>query len=196
MTGLFISVWFSLLWGGNWNLNNVLSMSFMISSQCWILCHVFYVGLFSLWLVEVATKSLVFLHKGITSSYMILCRQIQCSCEKCSYFKKSPLISEFIIHLDCCIRCSALHDQGVGKITCRLLLPRHTLTISLPPRIYPVASSWVMDIMDVRPWLSQVRRRTIWRRILGSGAVSQEKLSEDRMAKVPSARCELTRRRE
>jgi len=53
-----------------------------------------------------------------------------------------------------------------------------------------------MAVMDARPQLSQVRRRTQWRRKLGSGAVSQEKLSGDRMAEVPSARCELTRRRE
>lgn len=96
-------------------------------------CILFWV--FSLWLVEVATKSLVVLHKGIASCYKIWCRQIQCSYEKCSYFE-NHLISEVII-------------QRVRKMTCRLLLPRHTLAISLPPRIYPVPSAWVMAIMDV-----------------------------------------------
>lgn len=37
----------------------------------------------------------------------------------------------------------------------------------------------------MRPRLSQVRRGTQWRRKLGSGAVSQEKMIEDRMAKYP-----------
>lgn len=127
---------------------------------------------------------------------MICCRQAQCSCEKCSYFNNSVFISGVVIGFDCCIRHSALLGQGVRKIFLQASLAKALCHYSSSCLI--ISSSQLLDhgYHGRGTWLSQARRRTPWRRNLESGAVSQEKLSGDRMAEVPCARHEQTRRRE